>query len=56
MTWYESGTWHDNLSQSTALAPQQRDYVSIDHNQFLIDAYEACLPHYQALYQHRLTA
>ncbi len=56
MTWYETGTWHNNLSQSTALAPQQRDYVPIDHNQLLIDAYEACLPHYQALHQHRLTS
>ena len=56
MTWYEGGTWHDNLAQSTALTRQPRDYVPVDHNRFLKDAYDACLPHYQALHQHRLTA
>ena len=55
MTWYEGGTWHSNLAQSTGLSRQRRDYVSIDHNQFLIDAYDACLPHYQAMHPHRLT-
>ena len=54
MTWYETGTWHDNLAQSTGLSRQKRDYVSIDHNQFLIDAYDACLPHYQTMHPHRL--
>ena len=28
---------------------QKRDYVPIDHNQLLRDAYAACLPHYQAM-------
>ena len=56
MTWYEGGTWHSKLAQSTTLKRQKRDYVSIDHNQFLIDAHEACLPHYQAMHAHRLTA
>ena len=55
MTWYEGGTWHNNLAQSTTLTRQKRDYVPIDHNQFLLDAYAACLPHYQAMHAHRLT-
>ena len=55
MTWYEGGTWHANLAQSTTLTRQKRDYVPIDHNQFLIDAHEACLPHYEAMRSHRLT-
>ena len=55
MTWYETGTWHNNLAQSTGLARQKRDYVPIDHNQLLSDAYAACLPHYQAMHMHRLT-
>ena len=54
-TWYESGTWHANLAQSTTLSRQKRDYVSIDHNQLLLDAHEACLPHYRAMHSHRLT-
>jgi len=46
---------HNNLAQSTTLTRQKRHYVPIDHNQFLLDAYEACLPHYQAMHPHRLT-
>ena len=30
-------------------------WYSIDHNQLLRDAYEVCLPHYQAMHSHRLT-
>ena len=55
MTWYETGTWHANLAQSTTLSRQKRDYVPIDHNQFLVDTHEVCLPHYQAMHPHRLT-
>ena len=54
LTWYETGTWHDKLAQSSTLSRQKRDYVSIDHNQFLRDAYAACLPHYEAMHPHRL--
>ena len=54
LTWYETGTWHDNLAQSTTLSRQKRDYVPIHHNQLLRDAYEACLPHYQAMHAYRL--
>jgi adenylylsulfate kinase len=55
LTWYESGTWHNNLAQSTTLARQKRDYVSIDHNQYLRDMHEACLPHYEAMHLHRIS-
>ena len=54
LTWYETGTWHNNLAQSTSLSRQKRDYVPIDHNQLLEDVYDACLPHYQAMHRHRL--
>ena len=54
LTWYETGTWHDNLAQSTTLSRQKRDYAPIDHNQLLRDAYDACLPHYEAMHRHRL--
>jgi len=54
LPWYETGTWHANLAESTALSRQKRDYVSIDHNQLRRDAYAACLPHYQAIHAHRL--
>ena len=29
LTWYETGTWHDNLARSTTLSRQQRDYVGL---------------------------
>ena len=54
LTWYEHGTWHSNLARSTTLSRQKRDYVRIDHNQHLQDAYAACLPHYEAMHPHRL--
>ena len=56
LTWYQAGTWHNNLAQSTSLSRQERDYVPIDHNQLLEDVYDACLPHYQAMHRHRLKA
>ncbi len=54
VSWYDKGSWHDNLKSSTGLAPQKTDYVDITHNDHLLSAYEACNPHYQAIYQHRL--
>lgn len=53
-SWYRGGDWHDSLAQSTGLAPQQRDYVPIDHSPELLELYEACLPHYEAMYAHRI--
>lgn len=56
VSWYDKGSWHDNLKSSTGLAPQKTNYVDITHNDHLMSAYEACRPHYEALYQHRLQA
>ncbi len=55
-SWYNGGSWHDNLANSTGLAPQKRDYVPIDHDPRLRKMYDATLPHYEAMYQHRLQA
>ncbi len=54
MSWYDGGSWHANLEASTGLKRQKRDYVSIDHNDHLKRAYEACQPHYEAIHRHRL--
>ena len=56
MSWYDGGSWHENLEASTGLKRQKRDYVSIDHNDHLKRAYEICRPHYEDLYAHRLGA
>ncbi len=54
VSWYDKGSWHENLKSSTGLAPQKTDYVDIAHNDRLMTAYDACRPHYEAMYEHRL--
>jgi hypothetical protein len=54
VSWYDKGSWHDNLKSSTGLARQRNAYVSVDHNEHLRRAHAACKPHYDALYEHRL--
>lgn len=54
VSWYDSGSWHGNLRSSTGIKRQKRDYVSLDHDPHLLRSYEECLPHYEALLQHRL--
>lgn len=56
MSWYDGGSWHANLEASTGLTRQKRDYVSVDHNDHLKRAFEACQPHYEAIYRHKLGA
>ena len=55
-SWWDGGSFHANLAQSTGLKRQERRYVEID------DAPERgrrvhrrMLPHYAHLYRHRLT-
>jgi len=38
VSWYDKGSWHDNLKSSTGLSPQKTAYVAIDHNDHLKDA------------------
>jgi hypothetical protein len=56
VSWYDGGSWHGNLRQSTGVTRQKRDYVPIDHDDHLKRAYEACRPLYDALHAHRLRA
>ncbi len=55
VSWYDKGSWHGKLRDSTGLKQQKRDYVPIDHNDHLKQSYELCQPHYETLYAHRLT-
>ena len=54
VSWYDGGSWHDNLRHSTGIKRQKRDYVPLDHDPHLMRAYEACLPDYEELLRHRL--
>lgn len=55
-SWYDGGAWHDNLRTSTGLVAPDTDYLPVEADQRMVDAYEACLPHYEAMAVHRLRA
>ena len=53
-SWFEGGSWHENLEKSTGFARQQRAYVDVASVPELVAMYEFCRPHYDALAAHRL--
>lgn len=53
-SWYDGGSWHENLELSTGLKPQKRDYVPIDHDPRVFEIYQQCLPHYEAMKAHKM--
>ena len=55
LSWYDNSSWHPQLQASTGLQRQKRDYVSIDHNDFLMGMFEACNPLYQELHSHKIS-
>lgn len=55
-SWYNDGSWHDNLRTSTGLEAPARQYLPVDVNEYLRESYEYCLPHYEVMYSHRLGA
>jgi hypothetical protein len=56
VSWYDGGSWHGSLRQSTGIKRQKRAYVPIDHNDHLRRAYDACRPDYEALRKHLIGA
>lgn len=54
--WYEGGSWHGTLARSSGLHRQPRGRVPVAHTAELHRAHAACLPHYEVMYAHRLTA
>jgi hypothetical protein len=46
--------FHDSLKASTGLKPQKRNYPELTSSDDMLRLYDACLPHYQALKQHKL--
>ena len=54
VAWYDGGSWHGKLRQSTGITRQKTNYVPIDHDDHLKRAYDDCLPLYQALLAHKL--
>ena len=55
VSWYDGGSWHDNLKASRGLTPQPRKDADLSQASDTVKRlYEACLPHYEHMYQHRL--
>ena len=57
VSWYDGGSWHENLRDSDGLKPQPREYIDISEAPDRVkEIYEIILPHYRHLCAHRLTA
>ena len=56
VSWYGEGTgpWHDNLRQSTGIAPPRTEYPPLADTPRLVEMYERSLPLYDALAAHKL--
>lgn len=55
VSWYDGGSWHDNLKASRGLTPQPRKDADLSQASDKVKRlYEACLPHYEHMYQYRL--
>ncbi len=56
VSWWDGGSFHANLRNSDGLKPQIRKYVELeDAPDKVKEMYDIVLPHYEKLYQHRLT-
>lgn len=55
VSWWDGGSFHQNLRDSDGLKPQVRKYINISEAPDRVKAvYESVLPHYEAMYRHRL--
>ena len=55
-SWYNEGSWHDNLRSSTGLEAPVQNYLPVDANERLREAEALCRPHYDHLHAHRLAS
>ena len=54
-SWWDGGSFHHNLAQSTGLTPQPRRYVELDDAPLRVrQVYRRMKPHYDRLYAHRI--
>ena len=55
VSWWDGGSFHDNLRRSSGLEPQPRVDVSLDDAPpRVVEAYRIVEPHYRRLHPHRL--
>ena len=54
-SWWDGGSFHANLAQSTGLAPQKRRYIELENTPERVQrVHRRMLPHYQRLYDNRI--
>ena len=54
-SWWDGGSFHANLAQSTGLTPQKRQYVDLQQTPERVQqVHRRMLPHYLHLHQHRV--
>ena len=54
-SWWDGGSFHANLAQSTGLTPQPRKYIDLeDAPERVRRVYRRMMPHYQHLFDHHL--
>ena len=57
VSWYDDGSWHANLRDSDGLKAQPRRYIDIAEAPNRVkEIYQTVLPHYEHLYQYRVSA
>ena len=57
VSWYDGGSWHANLRDSDGLKAQPRRYIDIAEAPDRVkEIYQTVLPHYEHLYQYRVSA
>ena len=56
VSWWDGGSFHENLRNSDGLKPQPRQYIDISQAPDRVkEIYDIVLPHYEHLHAHRLT-
>jgi len=54
-SWWDGGSFHANLAQSTGLVPQERKYVELENTPKRVQqVHRRMRPHYDHLHRHRL--
>ena len=55
-SWWDGGSFHANLAQSTGLKPQKRKYIELENTPERVQqVHRRMKPHYDHLYQYRIT-
>ena len=55
VSWWDGGSFHENLRNSDGLKPQKRNYTEVNELPDRVkEIYDIVMPHYNELYAHRL--